>query len=401
MTRHTMTRPTTTRRGFTLVEVVLAIGLTAMVVYLLTTATELYLANVDASRTRVETAQLARTLLDQIAGDLANVRVSPPVGQSSGGGGFSMGGGGQPGVSQPGGSQPGSGAPGTGAPGGGDSSGSGSPGGVSGAMPGGAMGSGAPGGMGTGGGATSAGGSMLASGSREGVYGNAEQIRIDRLPYANWERATREVEVQEASSRADVPMSVRYFFVDQDAMNARVLAQKGVAREISPTSVGGLYRETVATASLPPDDPPLPTGDSARAGAHVELLAPEVVAFQLTYFDGTDLVEEWDSLVDRGLPRGVEILLTLAEPRFDPRPSQDEQQRLADGRYTETELVEYRRFVRLPLVAPAAGAQPLLPASGGGGGPGGPGVPGQPGNGQPGGSQGGGQPGGGPQQGGS
>jgi type II secretory pathway pseudopilin PulG len=392
-----------TRRGFTLIEVVLAIGLTAMVVFLLTTATELYLANVDASRTRVETAQLARTLLDQIANDLANVRVSPPASQSSSGGGFSAGGGDQPGGSQPGGGAPGAGSPGAGAPGSGDSSGSGTPGGASGGTPGGAMGSGAPGGIGLGGGTSSPGGSMIAAGSKEGVYGNAEQIRIDRLPYANWERATREVELQEASSRADLPMSVRYFFVDQDPVRSQALAQKGVAREISPTSVGGLYRETVATASLPPDDPPLPTGESARVGAHVELLAPEVVAFQLTYFDGTDLVEEWDSLVDRGLPRGVEILLTIAEPRFDPRPSEDEQQRLADGRYTETELVEYRRFVRLPLVAPSAGAQPLLPAGGQGGGPGG--GPGQPGGGQagqPGGGQGGGsQPGGGPQQGGS
>ena len=389
------------RRGFTLVEVVLAIGLTAMVVYLLSTATELYLANVDASRTRVETAQLARTLLDQIANDLANVRVSPPAGGGSSGGGFGGAGGGQPGGTQPGGGgAPDTGAPGGGAPGGGGSSGSGSP---DGAAPGGAMDSGAPGGMGTGSGSASSGGSMLAAGSKEGVYGNAEQIRIDRLPYANWERTTREVELQEASRRADWPMSVRYFFVDQDPVSARALAQKGVAREVSPTSVGGLYRETVATASIAPDDPPLPTGESARVGAHVELLAPEVVAFQLTYFDGTDLVDEWDSLVDRGLPRGVEILLTIAEPRFDPRPSQDEQQRLADGRYTETELVEYRRFVRLPLVAPSAGAQPLLPGGAQGGGPGG--GPGQPGGGQPGqpggGQGGGGQPGGGPQQGGS
>jgi type II secretory pathway pseudopilin PulG len=389
------------RRGFTLVEVVLAIGLTAMVVYLLSTATELYLANVDASRTRVETAQLARTLLNHIANDLANVRVSPPAGGSSSGGGFGGAGGSQSGGSQPGSNgEPDSGAPGGGAPGGGGSSGSGSPGG---AAPGGAMGSGAPGGMETGSGSALSGGSMFAAGSKEGVYGNAEQIRIDRLPYANWERATREVELQEASSRADLPMSVRYFFVDQDPVNAQALAQKGVAREISPTSVGGLYRETVATASLPPDDAPLPTGESARAGAHVELLAPEVVAFQLTYFDGTDLVEEWDSFVDRGLPRGVEILLTIAEPRFDPRPSQDEQQRLADGRYTETELVEYRRFVRLPLVAPSAGAQPLLPMSGQGGGSGG--GPGPPSGGQPGqpgaGQGGGGQPGGGSQQGGS
>ncbi|HYO25116.1 MAG TPA: prepilin-type N-terminal cleavage/methylation domain-containing protein, partial [Lacipirellulaceae bacterium] len=55
------------RRAFTLFEVVLAIALSAVVVYLLTTATELYMVNIDATRNRVETAQLARTLLDQIA----------------------------------------------------------------------------------------------------------------------------------------------------------------------------------------------------------------------------------------------------------------------------------------------------------------------------------------------
>ena len=114
------------RRGFTLIEVVLAIGLTAMVVYLLSTATELYLANVDASRTRVETAQLARTLLDQIAGDLANVRVSPPAANRPMGGGFSGAAG-----SQPGGGDPGGGAPTGGNGGSGDPSGSGSMGGDS------------------------------------------------------------------------------------------------------------------------------------------------------------------------------------------------------------------------------------------------------------------------------
>ncbi|HMO86480.1 MAG TPA: hypothetical protein PKC18_16335, partial [Lacipirellulaceae bacterium] len=74
------------RAGFTLFEVVLAIGLSAMVVYLLTTAMELYLVNVDASRGRVESAQLARTLLDQMAADLLAARGAPPPAAGSGAG---------------------------------------------------------------------------------------------------------------------------------------------------------------------------------------------------------------------------------------------------------------------------------------------------------------------------
>ncbi len=144
------------------------------------------------------------------------------------------------------------------------------------------------------------------------------------------------------------------------------------------------------------------------AGAKVELLAPEVVGFELTYFNGTEVLDEWDPALDGGMPRGVEILLTIAQPRFNSRASQEEQQRLAEGRYTESERVEFRRFVRLPLVAASPPAQMLLPMAGGGPGGGGPGGPGQggpnqggpnqggQGGGQSGGGQGGGQPGGGP-----
>src|SRR5207244_469840 len=106
------------------------------------------------------------------------------------------------------------------------------------------------------------------------------------------------------------------------------------------SSAGGLYRETLPTAAISPDDPPLPTRDAVRNGAQVELIAPEVTAFVLTYYNGTDLVEEWDPVLDKGLPRAVEIAITLAEPRFQPRPGEDEQRRLADGSYLESELVE-------------------------------------------------------------
>ncbi|MCG8449490.1 MAG: hypothetical protein MI725_07925 [Pirellulales bacterium] len=61
-------------RGFTLLEVVLAIGLTGAVLALLTSAIELYMLRVDTSRSRVESAQLARTLLTMISEDLQAAR---------------------------------------------------------------------------------------------------------------------------------------------------------------------------------------------------------------------------------------------------------------------------------------------------------------------------------------
>jgi type II secretory pathway pseudopilin PulG len=379
--QNSKSRITNARSAFTLIEVVLAIGLTATLVYLLATAMELYMANVDASRTRVETAQLARTLLDQIANDLACTRLAAPA---SGRPGLGAGPGGPGGLGGPvggmGAMQPAGGGLGAMQPGGGGMGGGGAPGGIMPAGPGGGGPSGPP-------------------GSLPGLFGNAGQLRIDRSAYANWERASRQLDPQELSGRGDMPVTVRYFFVDDNRSTTARVAQQGVARPYSPSTAAGLYRETIPTASIPPNDPPLMSRDAVRAGAEVELLAPEVVKFELAYFNGTDLVAEWDPAVDGGLPRGVEIRLTIAQPRFDAAPNQEEQQRLTEGRFRERELIEFRRFVRLPTVAAGPPAQPLLPAGGsqGGGGPGGP-AGGQPGGGPPGGGQpggGGGQPGGG------
>jgi hypothetical protein len=201
-------------------------------------------------------------------------------------------------------------------------------------------------------------------GSVLGVFGSVEQLRVDRSAYANWERAARELNPQETASRADMPVTVRYFFIDDHRITTQRLAQQGVARQFATTAAGGLYRETIPTAAIPPNEPPLLVNDTVRSGAKVELLAPEVVAFELAYYNGLDLVDEWDPALDGGLPRGVEIRLTIAQPRFEARPSQDEQQRLAEGRYRESELIEFRRFVRLPLVAPSPAAQALLPMGG-------------------------------------
>jgi len=64
--------------GFTLIEVVLALALASLVLYAVTLAVSLHLRVVDAGRTDVEEAALARALLKQIADDLRGaVRYDP------------------------------------------------------------------------------------------------------------------------------------------------------------------------------------------------------------------------------------------------------------------------------------------------------------------------------------
>ena len=354
------------RRAFTLMEIVLAIALTSVVMYLLMTAVELYMIRVDSSRGRVESAQLARTILDQMAADLAAMRLDPPAaagGATSGGGGQAAGGGNQGGQQNQ-------------------------------AAGGGQQGAGGYGG--TGGGAPTSGSSSSSSSTStsglpaattlNGLFGTAEMLRIDRAAPPNWARASRMVEPTEPPSSSDMPRTVRYYLVEGSALSSQEYAQQGVNVEQESASVSGLYREIVPTASISPDADPLAT-PATQDGVVVELLAPEVVRLEFHYFDGEQLVDEWDVVEDAGLPAGVEILLTIHEPDYGPQNPADEQRSLTGPQYDEKDLVVYRRFVRLPKVTPPQPAAALLPAAGQNGG-------GQ--QAQAGGQGGGGQAGGGP-----
>ena len=78
-----MARNTGKERAFTLLEVILAISLTGVVLVLLTTALELLLTRVESSRSRVESSQVARGVLNRIAGDLRAARYYSPVTQKT------------------------------------------------------------------------------------------------------------------------------------------------------------------------------------------------------------------------------------------------------------------------------------------------------------------------------
>ncbi|MBA4105527.1 MAG: hypothetical protein C0485_07190 [Pirellula sp.] len=366
------------RRAFTLMEIVLAIALTSVVMYLLMTAVELYMIRVDSSRGRVESAQLARTILDQMAADLAAMRLDPPAAAASSG---------ASGGQQSSGQQTGAGQQSGGGNQGGQSQSAGQ--GQQGAA-GGNAGSGGTGGAagGSGGSASSTAGSAIAPTTTHGIFGTTEELRIDRAAPPNWARASREVDPTEPPGAIDLPRTVRYYVNVGTAQSAQEFAQQGVnVEEETAASVSGLYRELVPTAALSEDADPL-AGPASREGAKLELLAPEVVKLELHYFDGEQLVDEWDVVEDAGLPAGVEILLTIHEPTYGPSDEADQPSRLTGPQYKEKDLVVYRRFVRLPKVSPPQPATALLPAAQQNGGGGQPGQGGGPnGGGQSGGEQ--------------
>jgi len=173
------------RSGFTLLEVLLAIGLTAVVLGLLTTAMQLYLFRVDTSRVHVESAQLARSLLHQIAEDIRATRFSQTMlGEDASDGED-------------------------------DSEG------------------------------TEV--ETLTEGQSTGLVGTATELRLDRAADWNWRRAIRQVDADENSAAADVPFSVRYFVRDGQIFSAEKLAAEGVGEDL-PENIAGLCRERSTTS---------------------------------------------------------------------------------------------------------------------------------------------------------
>ena len=65
------------RAGFSLLELVLAVGLSVALVALLGFAIDLHLTKLDASRSTIERAQIARAILDRIAADLRATTSAP------------------------------------------------------------------------------------------------------------------------------------------------------------------------------------------------------------------------------------------------------------------------------------------------------------------------------------
>jgi hypothetical protein len=296
------------RKAFTLLEVVLAIGLCGAVMALLTTAIDLYLVRVDTSRTQVETAQLARALLNQIADDLRAVRFS----SSASAGGTSIGG----------------------------STGEGT----------------------SGSGATS-GGSTLATGAPSdlGIYGTLTELRIDRAAQRGWRQVTvPSTQLLTDADPQDMPQTVEYFFVEGRVMPIAQFAAGGVSVDAPLEGYTGLYRRQTPTSAMTDT-----AGGMTSTGTTepADLLAPEVVLVSFMYFDGTQWYEQWDSSAQQALPVAVEIKISLFSDVLSDKQEErdlDEETRRRDS----SRWIEHRLVVRIPqldepqqLGGPSAGGQ--------------------------------------------
>lgn len=113
----------------------------------------------------------------------------------------------------------------------------------------------------------------------------------------------------------------------------------------TPSAPGGLYRRSIdrAVASFRGDTNLVENPDEFS-----ELVAGEIAELQFRYFDGADWQTTWDSEEAGGFPVAIEITLVLDPSRIDGGPN------YSYGGFDGAEMESYRSVVHLPAAEQTA-----------------------------------------------
>jgi type II secretory pathway pseudopilin PulG len=170
--------------------------------------------------------------------------------------------------------------------------------------------------------------------SRPSLVGGPNSITIDisRLPRLDQYNPLIADNNGGMQTKSDVK-TLAYFF-----SNANPTNQNGV--QFSPTAApGGLYRRTIdrAVAKFNGD-----SGLTSTPDEYCELVANEVAEIQFRFFDGQTWLTDWDSEENGGFPPAVEVTIVI-----DPRRMSGGRN-YAYGGFDRQVMELYRGVVHLP-----------------------------------------------------
>ncbi len=340
------------RHAFTLLEVLLALGLTVIVMALVGSALTTTLKLVESGRVRTERDQLARAILSKISDDVrSSVRYEPfdPSGMMKINTSTSSSSSSQSGQS---------GTSGTGSSSSsGKSSGSGNSGTSSGTS--GTSGTGSSQSSNSSGGSSSNASSSTSSSDQSsssstpavvsttitGLVGDDSGLQIDlgRIP-----RLDEYVAAQSQSSAPVTDVRRVMYYLANSASS--IVSTSGAGS--SATSGTGLIRSEAnhATAQYTAD-----TGGDSTSAANGSVVAPEVLALEFSYFDGSEWVSAWDTTTYNGLPQLIKISIALADPAHTKPGDTPSFSSIADAADKDPDNV-YSVVVRLPACDPIPSA---------------------------------------------
>ena len=289
-------------RGFTLLELILALSLSVLIMMAIGMAIQVHLRSFDSRQNVLNESQLARAILRIIADDIRSVVVHYEQDVSSieamlanvsvtGGGAEAGDGGGGSTSGNEGGEQ--GGDSGSGAASAGSSQGTGSE--TSGELT-----------------TTTASTDLsttLTLPTKPGIYGNQYQLQVDISRLPRLDEYQPDVTANPSSEILDIPSDVKtvsYFMTEVDAASAQALnplaaptagVQQGLIRRQLDRALTRWAMQNAAATSL------MQSGD---------LLATEVVGLEFQYFDGLEWRTDWDTEYNQGLPLAIQVVLYMA-----------------------------------------------------------------------------------------
>lgn len=281
-------------RGFTLLELMLALGLTTVILLAISMAVDLHLRSFDARRKQLEESQLARAILTIIADDIRNTvleyeqdlsgleamlsgastaATGVETGTSSGGGASS-----------------------------GDSSASADPSLVAEATT-----------------ASQDLASAVTLPTKPGIYGNQYQLQLDisRLPRFDEYQALLAAK-STTLGVTDIPSDVKtvtYYVLSggvPTSASGLTATNQDILTSTDPAVVQrGLVRRQLDRAV---SQYALTNGLMVGTDTVGEVVAAEVASIEFQYFDGVEWRYEWDSEVEGALPVAIQIIMMLEAP---------------------------------------------------------------------------------------
>lgn len=373
-------------RGFTLLELILALALSVLVMVVIGSLVQMYTSNFTTRGEDIRRVALARSILNMIADDLrstvikqefdASVLQQMLMGQGGAqGGGASAGGSGSGQTSPSSGPNP---SPGPAPPNTNPSGEPKQPGQLTGPInatpskPGPSGGStqsvssagssraSEAGGTGTQGSATDAAATSTTS-LPLGVYGSASDLTVDvsRLPRPD-EYIAQQASIM-SGNLSDVPGDIKSvaYFVQLPTNIGVADAMDGVTSTPSGTGMlGGLVRRQIDRAVMTNAEE---MGQSEQLGRTGELIAPEVVSLEFSYYDGIEWLTQWDSSA-QGLPWLVEISLAMQSKSGEKNGIVSPGVSLTTMPYDEQKLYGIEIY-RLTVAIPGAQLQATTPQS--------------------------------------
>ncbi|MFV1964352.1 MAG: prepilin-type N-terminal cleavage/methylation domain-containing protein [Pirellulaceae bacterium] len=157
-----------------------------------------------------------------------------------------------------------------------------------------------------------------------GIYGNQYELQMDvsRLPRVDQLQAI--YRSMESTTLTDLPSDVKTvtYYVISNPMGYASSSRGQVmdlSQETNPSIVGrGLVRRQMDRAVT---QWAMTNGNAAGLLNDGEVLAPEIIAIEFAYFDGLEWRTEWDSGAEGGLPLAIQIILSVTSDEAMDRES--------------------------------------------------------------------------------